>query len=37
MLLTWTHETEVLSLDVDVADATFEIRDGASETVLPAS
>lgn len=36
LLLTWTHRREVLSLDVDVADATFAIRDGASETVLPA-
>jgi sucrose phosphorylase len=34
MLLTWTRETEVLSLDVDVANATFAIRDGANETVL---
>jgi sucrose phosphorylase len=34
MLLTWTHGTEVLSLDVDVANATFAIRDGANETVL---
>ena len=34
--LTWTHQTEVLRLDVDVADGRFAIRDGASATVLPA-
>jgi len=32
--MTWTNEADVLRLDVDLADATFAIRDGASATII---